>query len=107
MPSGGMCCENSIIVAEGELVGDVFVVETLGLPPAELAETTKQAHGTGVDFFGEAPHPSLVADLKKYEITAEDNLIVFVSDVWLDVPAVMEKLNTLFEGYQLMVSDDD
>eukprot|EP00026_Physarum_polycephalum_P006927 Phypoly_transcript_06980.p1 GENE.Phypoly_transcript_06980~~Phypoly_transcript_06980.p1 ORF type:complete len:527 (+),score=94.26 Phypoly_transcript_06980:91-1671(+) len=101
-PSGGMCCENSIVVAEGELIGDVFRVDVLGLPPAELAETSKQAHGTGVDFFGAAPHPSLVADLKKYETTAEDNLIVFVSDVWLDMPSVMEKLKTLFEGYKPM-----
>lgn len=46
------------------------------------------------------PAPQLA--LKGVEETNEDAMLVVLSDVWLDQPLVMAKLQTLFEGYAQM-----
>eukprot|EP01112_Ceratiomyxa_fruticulosa_P022380 TRINITY_DN8173_c0_g2_i1.p1 TRINITY_DN8173_c0_g2~~TRINITY_DN8173_c0_g2_i1.p1 ORF type:complete len:559 (+),score=89.64 TRINITY_DN8173_c0_g2_i1:155-1831(+) len=97
----GLFTENAIVIAEGYLVGKVFQVSLLALPPSESREDSIKTF-PGVDFFGSSIHPHMLQKLQVYE-QQEDNLIVILSDVWLDSPKVLDKLTKLFRGYESIV----
>lgn len=87
----GMFPENCIVVAEGELTpGGVFRAVALGLPPAEPRSESLAAL-QGLDFFG-GTRP----DGRQ---THEHDRVVILSDVHLDRPDVLDKLNLIFRGF--------
>jgi len=97
----GLFTENSFVLAEGWYEDSVFHIDGFGLPPPECAAITRNYFGN-INFFG---GPSAVQvksseKLAKIEKQNEDAMFVILSDVWLDNPRVMEKLNQLFLGYK-------
>ena len=53
----------------------------------------------GVSFFGGSDlRQSQVEDLANAELLAGNDRMVVLSDVWLDIPEVVDQLQTLFTG---------
>eukprot|EP01104_Vermistella_antarctica_P002254 TRINITY_DN1244_c1_g1_i1.p1 TRINITY_DN1244_c1_g1~~TRINITY_DN1244_c1_g1_i1.p1 ORF type:complete len:537 (+),score=108.27 TRINITY_DN1244_c1_g1_i1:33-1613(+) len=96
----GMFTEKAIVLAEGEVKDGVFQVATLGFPPAETRAETDRALGTTHDFFGGRPPSRLLQQVKEIEDQSTGSMFVVVSDIWLDKPAVFEKLRLLFAGFE-------
>lgn len=106
--SDGLFTENSIVVAEGELTpGGHFRAAALGLPPAEPREDSLSAL-QGLDFFGGKPFGSGPSQYRSHrqlwETEFQDDRVVFLSDVELDRPAVIERLHVVFKGYSSLDS---
>jgi len=79
--------------------GGVFQVTMFGLPPPETREETQQALGK-LDFFGEASKTLDHSRLEMMEAAAEDVMFIFLSDVHLDRPQVLSKLEMLFDAFE-------
>ncbi|XP_064621990.1 DNA polymerase epsilon subunit 2-like [Lineus longissimus] len=99
----GLFTENCFVLAEGWYEDQIFHVNAFGFPPPEPAKTTRSYFGN-TNFFGGPGAVSCKASakLKKIEEENEEAMMVFLSDVWLDQPKVLEKLRTLFMGYAEM-----
>lgn len=96
----GLFVEFSIVLAEGMYSDGVFHLSALGFPPAEPALETRSYFGS-VNFFG-GPSSSCAKSSVKLQAMLQENqdaMIVFLSDVFLDEPKVMDKLNFLLMGY--------
>ena len=96
----GLFVENSLVLAEGIYEDKVFHVDAIGFPPPETSAETRSYFGN-INFFGGSSSICAKASVKLQAMLAEnqDAMFVFASDVFLDDQKVMEKLNTLFEGY--------
>ncbi|KAK9168249.1 hypothetical protein Syun_000389 [Stephania yunnanensis] len=97
----GFFVENTVIVAEGELLPNgTFQVNTCGFPPLEDRDETLAAL-VGLDFFGGG---SLTMEetlrLSALEKKAVNDMFVILSDIWVDDEETMEKLATVLEGYE-------
>ncbi|CAN0866426.1 DNA polymerase epsilon subunit B [Linum grandiflorum] len=97
----GFLSENTIVVAEGEMLVDgIFQVHTCGFPPLEDREKSLKALG-GHDFFGGgtlATEEALrFAELEK---RAVNDMFVVLYDIWLDDEEVMKKLETVLDGFE-------
>ena len=71
------------------------------MPPIEDAVTSKSA-AHGLEFFG---HPLSDTTYDRHVALARtrpDERLVFLSDVYLDQPSMLEKLRRLFAGFQGM-----
>ncbi|EMS46400.1 DNA polymerase epsilon subunit 2 [Triticum urartu] len=77
--------ENTVIVAEGELLSSgIFQVNTCGFPPLEDRATSLSLL-MGLDFFGGGVIPTEEAlRLSSLENKAVNDMFVILSDVWLD-----------------------
>ncbi len=96
----GLFVENSLILAEGMYEDKVFHVEGIGFPPLETAQESRSYFGN-VNFFG-GPSTTCAKSSVKMEAMVREHqeaMFVFLADVHLDDPKVMEKLSTLFTGY--------
>ena len=96
----GLFVENSLVLAEGVYDDKIFHVSAIGFPPPENPSETRNYFGS-VNFFG---GPSAVSAKSSEKLRAmlsesEDAMFVFLSDLYLDDPRVMDKLGTLFSGY--------
>ena len=96
----GLFVENSIVLAEGIYDDKIFHLSAVGFPPPESAADTQNYFGS-TNFFG---GPSAICPKASVKLQAmlrenDDAMLVFLSDVHLDDPRVMEKLSTLFAGY--------
>jgi len=97
--TAGLFMENSIVLAEGEVIDSVFRVKVMGFPPHELKAETRAAFGN-VDFFGAGlitmqDYPRML----EQEELASTAMFVVVSDLWLDKPEVLSKLERLLAGF--------
>ncbi|KAF9606601.1 hypothetical protein IFM89_026922 [Coptis chinensis] len=97
----GFFVENTIIVAEGELLtSGIFQVSTCGFPPLEDRDASL-ALLVGFDFFGGG---FLSAEdtvrLQGLEKNAVNEMFIILSDIWLDNEETMEKLATVLDGYE-------
>jgi len=93
----GLFTENCVVVAEGELLpGGEFRAAALGLPPAE-SRTESVSALQGLDLFGGT-------SIEHVEVPGVDDgdRIVFLSDVHLDDPKVIDNLRTIFDGFSSM-----
>ncbi|KAK4283347.1 hypothetical protein QN277_000307 [Acacia crassicarpa] len=97
----GFFTENTIIVAEGEmLVGGVFQVITCGFPPLEDRDKSLKLSG-GHDFFGGGTFTKEeTIRLAEMEKRAVNDMFVVLSDIWLDSEEAMEKLKTVLDGFE-------
>eukprot|EP01034_Spumella_vulgaris_P040080 gene40080-49565_t len=91
--------EGSHVVLEGTLVNSVFRVSVMGLPPAEERKDSLRAIGAE-DIFGNDTRPAQRRQQKALEEASENVLMVILSDVQLDKPHVLEKLQVVFEGFE-------
>ncbi|KAF7035474.1 hypothetical protein CFC21_046349 [Triticum aestivum] len=99
--TSGFFVENTVIVAEGELLSSgIFQVNTCGFPPLEDRETSLSLL-MGLDFFGGGVIPTEEAlRLSSLENKAVNDMFVILSDVWLDSYETMEKLGVVLDGYE-------
>ncbi len=87
------------MLAEGSLIDGIFEVKAIGFPPAEF-ETVSRSYFGNVNYFGGPNDLNCKSSLALSQAQLSlDTMICFLSDVWLDSPRVMEKLQTLFIGY--------
>ncbi|KAM0904136.1 hypothetical protein ACQ4PT_018193 [Festuca glaucescens] len=93
--------ENTVIVAEGELLSNgIFQVNTCGFPPLEDREASLSLL-MGLDFFGGGVIPTEeTLRLSSLENKAVNDMFVILSDVWLDNPEAVEKLGVVLDGYE-------
>ena len=70
------------------------------LPPSEPRETTLNGINL-IDTFGNGTRQSAYLQMQELEVKSHDALFVIMSDVLLDKPHVMEKLNTVFQGFEM------
>jgi DNA polymerase epsilon subunit 2 len=100
----GIITENCIVLVEGEMVDGILHVHRMGNP---IVETRNEARDTiglqNSDLFHSI---STIAELDKLREQEEehgpDGMFVVTSDVHLDKPIVMEKLETLLDGFKDM-----
>ncbi|XP_068149363.1 DNA polymerase epsilon subunit 2 [Drosophila tropicalis] len=96
----GFFCEGCFVLAEGKYSNGVLKVDGLGFPPAEAATSSRAFFGTANSWGGESGKLLKYSPrLQELERTNTETTIVFLSDVRLDLPIVMEKLRQLFVGY--------
>jgi DNA polymerase epsilon subunit 2 len=98
----GLFTEGCMVLADGVLTDGIFKVESLGFPPPEKRKVTLKAFPQldcfGYDFQGrdkEKEKQQMLTTLFE-ERTAD--MMVILSDVHLDKPAVLAKLRRLFDG---------
>jgi len=98
--SNGMITEGCIVLCEGRVRDRVFVVDTMGLPPAERRNVSLNAHG-GMDFvLGDAISEEVRLENEKLCSLAEDANFIILSDVHLDSQDVLNQLTRIFETYE-------
>ncbi|XP_016981389.1 DNA polymerase epsilon subunit 2 [Drosophila rhopaloa] len=96
----GFFCEGCFVLAEGNYNNGVLKVDGLGFPPAEPATSSRAFFGTANTWGGESAKLLKYSPrLQELERTNTETTIVFLSDVRLDLPVVMDKLRQLFVGY--------
>ncbi|KAJ1981359.1 DNA-directed DNA polymerase epsilon, subunit B [Dimargaris xerosporica] len=97
--SSGMFTENSFVLVEGTYEDNVLKVEAIGLPPPESRIASRALLGK-INFFG-GPLVIQGADVLQHiqDEFGEASMVV-LSDVWLDSPIVLDKLKTLFRGFE-------
>lgn len=92
--------EGSIVVAQGARSHlNTFVVQVMGLPPAEDRETTLKALNM-VDTFSSHAQQQSQHHLQMQHLEEEtDQLVVILADMHLDKPLVLEKFLTVLQGF--------
>ncbi|OQR91471.1 DNA polymerase epsilon subunit, partial [Thraustotheca clavata] len=94
----GMYTLNSVVIVEGTVKDDVFHVTSMGGPPPEF-RTDSQVILGGLDPLGIEVSSLQLTQIQELEAKDEDASFVILSDVHLDDPQVMKRLEILFEGY--------
>lgn len=96
----GLFVENSLVLAEGVFEDKIFHVLAVGFPPPEPPSVTRNYFGN-VNFFGGSSTVCAKSSEKLQAMLGEnkDAMFVFLADLFLDEPRVMERLGTLFSGY--------
>lgn len=100
----GFITENCIVLVEGEMVDGTLHVHRMGNPIVESRYDATNTIGlVNSDLFHSI---STIAELEKLREQEEqhgpDGMFVIMSDIHLDKPSVLEKLETLLEGFQNM-----
>lgn len=96
----GFFCEGCFVLAEGKYQDGVLQVAGLGFPPPEPAQSSRAFFGTQNSWGGDSKNLLKYSQrLLEIERANTEATIVFLSDVRLDNPLVMEKLKLLFLGY--------
>lgn len=97
----GLFTEGSYVLAEGYYDDKTLYVTGLVQPPVETREASAPYFGN-LNTFGGKSKTSLKNSkaLLKIENENRDGVFVFVSDVWLDSPKVMDSLKKLFAGFE-------
>lgn len=91
--------EGSIVLIHGYYYDEILHVKDIGFPPPEPSDNSRVDFGD-VNTFG-GPHPTLLKfseKLKIHEESDQGGMIIFVSDLWLDNSAVLEKFKTMLNG---------
>lgn len=96
----GLFCEGCFVLVEGSYADERLRVAGLGFPPPELA-TSSRAYFGSLNTWGGSGAELLKhsARLQEIERLNTEATLVFLSDCWLDQPAVLDRLRTLFAGY--------
>ncbi|XP_066589417.1 DNA polymerase epsilon subunit 2 [Prorops nasuta] len=95
----GLVMEGSIVIANGFYEDKIFKVQDVFFPPAEKSENSRVDFGNLNTFGG--PSPVLLKTSEKldaYEKSSQD-MIVFISELWLDNATVLSKFKTMLDGY--------
>lgn len=99
--AAGFITENSIVVAEGQLQHNgTFKVMAMGQPPIESREASLLS-AKGLDFFGgrEMKADDVIRALQ-WEIDNQEARVVVISDLWLDQPQTLDRLQAVLAGYE-------
>ncbi|XP_044264960.1 DNA polymerase epsilon subunit 2 [Tribolium madens] len=97
---GGLFAENCFVLVNGHYEDGVIKVSTIILPPGEEYTDSRPFFNT-INYFG-GPSSTPLKDSVKLREHLEKNRgasFMFLSNVWLDHPAIFEKLELLFKGF--------
>ncbi|XP_070517349.1 DNA polymerase epsilon subunit 2 [Cardiocondyla obscurior] len=92
--------EGCIVIANGVYKDDVLHVKSINLPPIESSESLRLDFGDTNTFGG--PHNKslkMSEKLQVHEESNQDGMIIFIAELWLDVPHVLQKFKTILNGY--------
>lgn len=92
--------EGCIVIAIGMYKDDILYVENISFPPIESWESFRSDFGDTNTFGG--PHSvslKMSEKLQVHEKSNEDGIIVFIAELWLDSPNILQKFRTVLEGY--------
>ncbi|KAL5173989.1 DNA polymerase epsilon subunit B [Glycine soja] len=97
----GLFSENTIVVAEGEmLVEGIFQVLTCGFPPLEDRDKSVTLLA-GHDFFGAGTFTKEeTIRLAEMEEKAVNDMFIILSDIWLDNEETLKKLEVVLDGFE-------
>jgi len=97
----GFVTENSIVLVEGEAIDGVLHVHNMGSPIVENRSDAIKAIGLqNSDIFNSIGSLSELEKLSDQEIEhGQEGMFVVLSDVYLDSPSVIEKIERMLEGY--------
>lgn len=100
----GFITENCIVLIEGEMIDGMLRVHRMGNPLVETRAAALDAIGMqNSDIFNSMSSLAEVEKLHEQELHhGQEGMFVILSDVHLDRPAVMEKLEKLFDGFRDM-----
>ena len=104
MLTDGHFTEGCIVLVEGEMLGQVLHAHRMGNPIVESREEAIATVGlSGTDIFQSISTLSDLEGIRHEEMQhGPEGMFVILSNVHLDKPQVMEKLETLFKGMQDM-----
>ncbi|XP_043201111.1 DNA polymerase epsilon subunit 2-like [Amphibalanus amphitrite] len=97
----GMFSEGCFVLCEGSYDDNIFTCSVMGFPPAEDAETFRNHFGNQ-NMFGGSNHICARAntELQSVEKELDGSMFVFLSDVLLNQPQVMDRLRRLLDGFK-------
>ncbi|KAG0725487.1 DNA polymerase epsilon subunit 2 [Chionoecetes opilio] len=98
----GMIAMNTFVLVEGWFENNMLQAKAVGMPPPEPATTTRERMGLNKEnYFGGSRKNSAKGMYRLVQLEQENTeaMLVVLSDVWLDVIEVMDKLRVLFTGY--------
>jgi DNA polymerase epsilon subunit 2 len=98
----GFLTENCIVLVEGEMVDGTLHVHRMGNPIVETRNEALTSIGLSAsDIFHSMSTLAELEDIREQEVLhGPEGMLVVLSNVHLDKPNVMEKLKTLFMGFQ-------
>lgn len=94
--------EGCIVIVNGIYKDDTLYVKNISLPPIESSKSLRYDFDNTNTFGG--PHNVSLKISKKLQIHEENNqdgIIIFIAELWLDVPNILQKFKKLLEGYML------
>ncbi|CDW52250.1 DNA polymerase epsilon subunit 2 [Trichuris trichiura] len=98
----GIYVEDSVVMVEGFCHDMILHVTAIGFPPIESAEQSS-VHHVNLPFSSFTGKMNEFSDqqLSQMEVVNESTLFVFLSDVHLDSPEVLQALHCLFAGFAI------
>eukprot|EP00559_Dactyliosolen_fragilissimus_P002415 CAMPEP_0184863990 /NCGR_PEP_ID=MMETSP0580-20130426/13271_1 /TAXON_ID=1118495 /ORGANISM="Dactyliosolen fragilissimus" /LENGTH=576 /DNA_ID=CAMNT_0027362609 /DNA_START=22 /DNA_END=1752 /DNA_ORIENTATION=+ len=100
----GFIMENCIVLVEGEMVDDILMVHLIGNPIYENRMDALNAVGLqNSDIFNAMPSLAELTRMREQEEEhGADGMFVMLSDVHLDKPSTLSKLEKLFAGFETL-----
>lgn len=95
----GLFTINCVVLVEGEVIDDVLHVQSMGFPPPETKEASLEGLG-GIDPLGVEVSAQQREQIRELEASDHHAAFIVLSDVHLDDPLVMSKLDELFQGLE-------
>ncbi|CAH0520175.1 unnamed protein product [Peronospora belbahrii] len=95
----GLFTVNCVVLVEGEVIDDVLHVQSMGFPPPETKEASLDVLG-GIDPLGVEVSAQQREQIQSAETNDHHAAFIVLSDVHLDDPNVMSKLDELFQGLE-------
>lgn len=92
--------DGCFVLAEGELVNDVFRISSIDVPPAVGRAVTDDKDDVPSDAFGGNLTNSQLEQLQKSEVEYQDDLFIVLSEVHLDCIRTIDKLGELFQSFE-------
>jgi len=91
--------DGSFVLAEGEIVGDIFRIYSLEVPDAITRAASDNKDLVPRQAFGGNLSDEQLELLQEHESAETDGMYVILCEVHLDNPRVIEKLGDLFQGF--------
>ncbi|XP_046601279.1 DNA polymerase epsilon subunit 2 [Neodiprion virginianus] len=92
--------EGCVVLVRGDYEDRVLVVKTIGFPPSETSTESRARFGTANTFGGHHPVSLKTSEkLRNFEENNPDEMIVFISELWVDDQIVLEKLKLMLEEF--------
>lgn len=90
--------EGGLFLLKGICLGSRFLVQSISSVPCEKRKETMSML-THPDISEATNFAEPLHELKQMELQAKNARFVIVSEVWLDQPQILERLKTLFDGF--------
>jgi DNA polymerase epsilon subunit 2 len=92
--------DGSFVLAEGELVNDIFRIHKIETAPAVPRAVTNEKDDVPVRAFGGSITDAQLGSLARAEEDNQEGMYVVLSEVHLDSTRTIEKITELLQGYE-------